>query len=95
MLVLVAVYRSGVLQHVHDLPLHNAGTLFHITSRARRSEIVCSRHSVDQSANFGNNPGTHGIRRSYRRYLHSMERNVRGQRSVSRIRQLLYEQVKK
>jgi len=86
MLIPVAVHRSGILQYVHDLPLHHAGALVHIASRARRSEIVRPGHSVDQSADFRNDSGTHDIRRPHRRYLHFVERNVRGQRGVSRIR---------
>lgn len=85
-LVLVAVYRTGVLQYVHDLPLHDAGALVHAASRARRSEIVRSRHPVDQSADLRDDSGAHGVRRSHRRHLHSVERDVRGQRGVPRVR---------
>lgn len=93
MLIPVGVYRPGVLQHVHDLPVHNASALVNVEGCARRSAVVRSGHTVDQSPDFGNDTGTYGVRRSYRRHLHLVERNLRRQRSLPRIRQLLHEQV--
>ena len=73
----MAVHRFGILQYVHDLFMHDAGTLVHTASRAGRSEVVRLGHTVDQSSDFGNNTGTHGIWGPHRRYMHLVERNVR------------------
>ncbi|XP_020290846.1 solute carrier organic anion transporter family member 4A1 isoform X6 [Pseudomyrmex gracilis] len=89
----VDIRRSGVLQHVLDFSLHHARALVHVASCARRSAFVRARHTVAQGPHTRNDTRPDGVWRSHRRHLHPVERDVRRQRSVSRVRQLLHEQI--
>lgn len=76
----MALHRSGILQHVHHVPLHDAGAFRDAPRRSRRSEIVRPWYSVDQGPNSGHHTCAYGVRCPYRRHLHFMERNLRRRR---------------
>ena len=79
----VALRCSRILQHAHDLSLHNARAVLDPQSRSGRSEIVRSGDSMDQGQNIGNYTSSDGIRCFDRRHVHSLARDLRGTRSLS------------